>query len=335
MMTRAQASFLGILAILAAAAAVAFVLSLCVGAVPLPILPSLRALFFESSSDAALILREIRLPRALLGMLVGASLGLSGASMQGLLRNPLAEPGILGVTGGGVFGAVLVLYTGVATIWPLALPAGGMLGAFISVWLLYLLAGKMPSTQTLILAGVALNILAFAGTSLALNLSRNPYATIEIIFWQMGSLADRSLDHVLLAAPFILAGWVLLFWDGQALNALTLGEEAAASMGVPLSHVRFRVIAGTALSVGASVAVCGSIGFVGLVVPHLLRPWVGHEPGKLLSVSALGGAILILLADALVRVLPVMAEVKLGVLTSLIGAPFFIFLIWKWRHQIV
>ena len=335
MTARHSTSFLYTLVFLGAGIIVAFILSLCVGAVPLPVLPSLRALLFEPASDAALILREIRLPRALLGLLVGASLGLSGASMQGLLRNPLAEPGVLGVTGGGVFGAVLMLYTGVATVWPLALPVGGMLGAFVSVWLLYVLAGKMPSTQTLILAGVALNILAFAGTSLALNLSRNPYATIEIIFWQMGSLADRSLDHVMLAAPFILAGWVLLLWDAQALNALTLGEEAAASMGIPLSHVRFRVIAGTALAVGASVAVCGSIGFVGLVVPHLLRPLVGHEPGKLLGVSALGGAILILLADTAVRVIPVMAELKLGVLTSLIGAPFFIFLIWKWRHQIV
>jgi len=184
----------------------------------------------------------------------------------------------------------------------------------------------------MILAGVALNTLAFAGTSLALNLSPNPYASLEIVFWQMGSLADRSFMHVSLAAPFILIGAVMILWDRRALDALSLGEETAVSLGIPLRTVQFRQILGTALAVGAAVSVCGSIGFVGLVVPHLLRPFVGQEPGKLLGVSALGGAILILSADIVVRLIPIGTELKLGVLTSLIGAPFFIALIFKMRR---
>ncbi|MDD5217805.1 MAG: iron ABC transporter permease [Candidatus Omnitrophica bacterium] len=309
-----------------------FMASIYVGSMKISIAETFRILLSKSYSDAAVVLWEIRLPRAILGVLVGASLGLAGAGMQGLLRNPLAEPGVMGVTGGAVFGAVLVFYTGISSIWPIALPMGGMAGALVSVIVLYLLAGYMPSVQTMILAGVALNTLAFAGTSLALNLSPNPYASLEIVFWQMGSLADRSFMHVALAAPFILIGAVMILWDRRALDALSLGEETAVSLGIPLRTVQFRQILGTALAVGAAVSVCGSIGFVGLVVPHLLRPFVGQEPGKLLGVSALGGAVLILLADIIVRLVPIGAELKLGVLTSLIGAPFFIALIFKMRR---
>jgi len=284
-------------------------------------------------SNASLVLWEIRFPRALLGVLVGATLGLAGAAMQGLLRNPLAEPGILGVTGGAALGAVLVFYTGLASIFSWALPAGGILGAFLSVWVLYLFAGLISNVQALILAGVAINMIAFAGTSLALNLSSNPYAALDIVFWQMGSLADRSWSHVLLVLPFIIIGWALLLWDRRALDALTLGEETALSLGISMKTVRFRLILGAALAVGASVSVCGSIGFVGLIVPHVLRPWVSNEPGKLLGVSAWGGAILLLLSDIMVRVIPVTVELKLGVLTSLLGAPFFILLIFQMRKK--
>ncbi len=254
--------------------------------------------------------------------------------MQGLLRNPLAEPGVLGVTGGAVLGAVIMLYTGASTAFSLALPIGGMAGAFISVLILYLLAGYSPSVQTLILAGVALNILAFAGTSLALNLSENPFAAIQIVFWQMGSLANRSFEHFYLAVPFMISGWILLFWDRQSLNALTLGEQAAKTLGVSMKSVRFRLILGTALSVGAAVSICGSIGFVGLVVPHLIRPFVNYEPGKLLLPSAIGGAALILFADVLVRIISSETELKIGVLTALVGAPFFIVILYKMKRDI-
>jgi iron complex transport system permease protein len=182
---------------------------------------------------------------------------------------------------------------------------------------------------------VAINVMAFSGTSLALNLTKDPYAVLDIVFWQMGSLADRSFTHVFLILPFVLIGWGWLLWDRRALDALSLGEETAASLGVNLKTLRLRMILGTALCVGAAVSVCGSIGFVGLVVPHLLRPFVGHEPGKLLGVSALGGAILLLLSDIAVRLVPSIVELKLGVVTSLIGAPFFIVLIFRMRRKLL
>lgn len=309
-----------------------FILCLKIGPMPLDLKVLIEQLSQNINSKELIVLKEIRFPRALLGLLIGATLGLAGASMQGFLRNPLAEPGVLGVTGGAVFGAVLVLYTGLSANFQYALPVAGILGALLSVCLLYFCAGLTASIQTLILAGVAINIIAFSGTSLLLNLSPNPYAALEIVFWQMGSLANRSMDHVWLAFPFILSGWVLLLWDRRALDILTLGEDAARSMGVSMKGVRFRIILGTALCVGAAVSVAGSIGFVGLVVPHMLRPFVGYQPGRLLGVSALGGAILLLLADIGVRIVPVGTELKLGVLTSLIGAPFFIAVIYKMRR---
>jgi iron complex transport system permease protein len=317
--------------LLGAALLAVFLWSLNVGATRIPIWKAI----LHPSSEGAFILWDIRLPRAILGFLVGATLGLAGASMQGFLRNPLAEPGVLGVTGGAALGAVLVFYTGLASAFSLALPLGGILGAFLSVLLLYLFAGRLANVQTLILAGVAINVIAFSGTSLVLNLAKDPYAVLDIVFWQMGSLADRSFTHVFLILPFILAGWGCLLWDRRALDALSLGEETAASLGVDLKTLRLRMIFGTALCVGAAVSVCGSIGFVGLVVPHLLRPFVGHEPGKLLGVSALGGAILLLLSDIAVRLVPSIVELKLGVVTSLIGAPFFILLIFQMRRKLL
>lgn len=308
-----------------------FLWSLNVGSLQI----SLWNAFLHPSADLSFVLWDIRLPRAVLGLLVGATLGLAGAAMQGFLRNPLAEPGVLGVTGGAALGAVLVFYTGLASAFSLALPLGGILGAFISVLLLYFFAGRLANVQTLILAGVAINVIAFSGTSLVLNLTKDPYAVLDIVFWQMGSLADRSFTHVFLALPFILIGWGWLLWDRRALDALTLGEETAASLGVDLKTLRLRMVLGTALCVGAAVSVCGSIGFVGLVVPHLLRPFVGHEPGKLLGVSALGGAILLLLSDIAVRLIPSTVELKLGVVTSLIGAPFFILLIFRMRRKLL
>lgn len=321
--------------LLAAAAVLLFIVSLKTG----PMSFSLSDVVFEKlrggSSPAQVILFEIRLPRALLAVLVGATLGLAGAQMQGLLRNPLAEPGVLGVSGGAVLGAVLTLYTGLSAKFALALPAGGITGALLAVVILYFFAGFSPSAQTLILAGVALNTLAFAGTSLALNLTSNPYAAMEIVFWQMGSLANRSFDHVRLALPFMLAGWALLLWDGRALNALSLGEDTARSLGMNMRAVRLRLILGTSLAVGAAVSVCGSIGFVGLVVPHLLRHFTGYEPSRLAPASAAGGAVLILAADIAVRFLSSGAELKLGVLTALVGAPFFIVVLYQMRRQLV
>lgn len=309
------------------------VLSLHVGLTSLPVLATLVDGLQGHRDTAWTVLMELRLPRALLGVLVGASLGVAGAAMQGLLRNPLAEPGIVGVSGCAALGAVIAFYSGLTAALPMALPVAGIVGALGAVFILYLLAGRAANTLTLILAGVAINAFAGALTALALNLSSSPYAFLEIIFWQMGSLADRSMAHVALCLPLMAVGFVMLLASGRGLDVLTLGEDTAVSLGIDLARLRLQVIVGTALAVGSAVAVSGVIGFVGLVVPHLLRPFVGFQPGRLLGASALGGAVLVLLADVGVRLLPTDNELKLGVVTALIGGPFFLWLIRKLRGE--
>ncbi|HEY0293315.1 MAG TPA: iron ABC transporter permease [Hansschlegelia sp.] len=318
---------------LAALVLVAFVASVTIGYAAIDVGGALADLLAGRTSLGALVLTELRLPRAIMGALVGFSLGLAGAAMQGLLRNPLADAGVIGVSGAAAFGAVLAFYSGLSATFGLALPIGGILGAGVAVALLYALAGRGSATMTLILAGVAINSVAGALTALALNLSPNPYAAMEVMFWLMGSLADRSMTHVQFAAPLLLAGWLMILASGPALDALTLGEDTATSLGFDMGRVRLLLICGTALSVGAAVAVTGAIGFVGLVVPHLLRPLVGGQPGRLLLISGLGGAALVLAADIGVRLVGVRPELKLGVVTALIGAPFFLSLLWRLRRE--
>jgi iron complex transport system permease protein len=308
--------------------------SIAVGHATLPVFDTLLEILEGEESVSTVVLTQLRIPRTLLAMLVGASLGLSGAAMQGLLRNPLAEPGIIGVSGCAALGAVLVFYSGLALVMPMALPLGGIAGAVIAVVLLYLLAGSKSGTLAIILAGVAISAFAGALTSLVLNLSSSPFAFLEIIFWQMGSLADRSMDHVALSLPLMLVGWWMILSTARGLDALSLGEETAVSLGVNLKRVRLFVIGGTALAVGSAVAVSGVIGFVGLVVPHLLRPVVGYHPGRLLPVSAIGGAVLVLAADITVRVIPTGTELKIGVLTAIVGAPFFLYLVRRLRREL-
>jgi len=293
----------------------------------------LYALYKTDPALAVLIVKDIRVPRLLLGILTGATLGLSGAALQSLLRNPLAEPGVIGVSGGAAFGAVVVFYFGLAGGGILVVSMGGMAGALGALGVLYLLAGKNPSVTTLILAGVAINGFAAALTSLTLNFSPNPYAALEIVFWLMGSLVDRSPAHVVFVLPFLIAGWAFLFSTSRALDALTLGEDTAASLGFDLNWLKLRIILGCGLAVGAVVAVTGAIGFVGLVVPHLLRSFVGYQPGRLLLPSALGGAVLLTLADITVRLVSPDIELKIGVITALIGAPFFLYLILSLRRE--
>lgn len=308
-----------------------FAASLLIGPAGLGVGDSLAALFRGEGDAVVLVMREIRLPRALLGAMVGAVLGLSGAAMQGYLRNPLAEPGIIGISSSSALGAVLALQTGVAAMMPLALPLAALVGAGVAVVLILALAGPRGGAMALILAGIAISALAGALTSLVLNLSANPFAAMEIVFWMMGSLADRSMQHVWLAAPFMLAGSAMLLTMARSLDALTLGEDAAASMGIGLTRLRWQLVIGTALAVGASVAVAGAVGFVGLVVPHLVRPLVGARPSRVLPASALGGACMVLAADVMVRIVAPDQDLKLGVLTALIGAPFFLHLIWRLR----
>ena len=287
---------------------------------------------FGGPDLAASILFEIRLPRVLLGLLVGGTLGLCGAALQGLLRNPLAEPGLLGVSSGAAFGAVLVFYFGLAGGQSLLLPIGAVAGSVAALATLYALAGRRGDFLGIILAGIAINALAAALTSLALNFAPSPYAALEILFWMLGSLADRSFDHVALVLPLMLPGWAMVMAAGRGLDALTLGEDTAHSLGFSAKPTQWLVIGGTALAVGAAVAVTGVVGFVGLVVPHLLRAYVGYHPSRLLLPSFLGGALLTVCADLAIRLMPPGPELKLGVVTALLGAPFFLHLVLRARR---
>ena len=322
------------LGLLCAATLILFCLSLLVGPAGIGFFDSLSALFSERRDAIALIMREIRLPRALLGLMVGGTLGLSGAVLQGYLRNPLAEPALIGVSASASLGAVLAIYTGLSAVFPLALPLAALAASVIAVVVVQAMAGRRGSVLTLILAGVAVSSFAGAMTSLALNLSPNPFAALEIMFWMLGSLTDRSMTHVWLALPFMLAGWTALLTLGRALDALTLGGDTAASLGIDMRRVQFLAVFGTAASVGAATAVTGAIGFVGLVVPHLLRPLTGGRPSRLLPASALGGASVVLAADILVRVVAPERDLKLGVLTAIVGAPFFLWLVWRERRKV-
>lgn len=316
---------------------VLFAWSLTLGAVNTSSWIVLSAIFSAGDVSDALrtIVWEIRLPRTLLAAAIGAMLGMSGAALQGYLRNPLAEPGLIGVSSGAALGAVIALYSGLSSYFFLALPLSGLAGAFIAVSIVYLLAGSRANPLTLILAGVAISTFAGALTSLALNLSPSPFAALEIVFWMMGSLADRSMDHVKLALPFIGVGIFLLSRTARALDALTLGEDVAQSLGINIRRTQAIIVIGVAAGVGAAVSVAGVIGFVGLIAPHLLRPLAHSRPGILLFLSMLGGACLLLAADCAVRIFTPGHEMKLGVLTALIGGPFFLMLISKARKGVV
>ena len=322
-----------LVALLLAVVAALFAASLLVGPAQVSVADSLSALFAGDRGPLTLVMREIRLPRAILAAMIGASLGLAGAAMQGYLRNPLAEPGLIGVSGSAALGAVLAIHTGLSATFALGLPLAALIGAFLGVVLVMSLAGPRGTSLTLILAGIAISALAAAITSFVLNLSPNPFAANEIVFWMLGSLTDRSMTHVWLALPFMALGFAVLARLGRGLDALTLGEDAALAMGIRVDRLRLQLVIGTACVVGAGTAVAGAIGFVGLVIPHILRPLVGAHPSRLLWASALGGAAMLLAADIAVRVVLPGRDLKLGVLTALVGAPLFLHLILKLRRE--
>jgi len=309
-----------------------FVASLLTGPAGIPPGRGLVALLTGQGVEG-LVMREIRLPRAMLGLAIGAALGLAGAAMQGFLRNPLAEPGLIGTSGAAALGAVLAIHTGIYASFALALPLMALVGAGLSTGVILALAGPRGSALSLILAGIAVSSLAGALTSLVLNLAPNPYAASEIVFWMMGSLADRSLLHVALALPFLGLGAALIATTGRGLDALTLGEDAAASLGINLTRLRLKLVLGVAALVGASVAVAGAVGFVGLIAPHLMRGAVGARPSRLLPASALTGAAILLAADIATRVIAPERDLKLGVLTALVGAPFFLHLVRRMARE--
>lgn len=303
----------------------AFAASLLAGRVWLP--PS--ALLSAHDTLPGLILFDIRLPRTVLALMVGAVLGLSGAVLQGFTRNPLAEPALLGVSTGAALGAIIAIYFGLAALSPVTGPLMGMVGALAACGLTFALGRN--GTVALVLAGAAVSSLTAAGIALALNFAPNPYAAYEIMSWLLGSLADKSWTQVVLVLPFVVLGGGLLALTGRALDALSLGEAQAASLGIKLTRLAALVVAGTALSVGAVTSVVGAIGFIGLVAPHLVRPFVGYSPRRVLLPATLAGALLLLCADIAARLVHTNPELRLGVFTSLLGTPFFFWLVVRIR----
>ncbi len=310
--------------------AVAF-LSLFIGAADLPAGDIVAALMGTADGPTEIIVLELRLPRVVLGILAGASLGISGAALQGLLRNPLADPGVIGVSATAGLGAVIAIYFGLSAVFPLSIQILSMAGALLATLILSLISSRDSSVLTLILAGIGISALATAAISLTMNFAPNPMSLQDMIMWLLGSLENRTMTDISLAGPFILLGWLIMQGVGQGLDASSLGEETAQTLGINLKWLRMKVIIGSAICVGATVSVCGSIGFVGLVVPHMVRSLIGHSPGRLLIPSALLGAILLSGADLLTRMPIGHGQLRLGVVTAFIGSPLFLYIIYRTR----
>ena len=313
--------------LLLAAGGLAALLAACLlGPSDLPGSRALAALFGGGDAADRLIVGAVRLPRALAAFAVGAALGASGAALQGLLRNPLAEPGVLGVSACSALGATFALTFGLGGLGGLALPLTAILGALAATLLIAVSASRLSSTVTLILVGVGLSSFAGAVMALFTNLAPNPFSLSDLVQWMLGSVANRSFDDLLLAAPFLAAGLALLFASRRGLSALTLGEEAAAGVGLDLRRHRRLVVVGAGLATGAAVSLAGVIGFVGIVAPHLARPLTGHDPARSLLPSALLAGLLLTVSDLLIRLLPTTVELKLGVVAALFGAPAFVWI---------
>lgn len=317
---------------LAVLIAALMIVSLMVGPAGLSPRAALSALFSGEGAQG-IIVRDIRLPRTLLAALIGAALGLSGAALQGLVRNPLAESALFGAPQAAAAAASFVIAFGFVPATSLAAPIAGIAGALISVGGLVIVAGRRASLTVILLAGLALASFAGAATALILNLAPNPFIALEVAFWLLGSLEDRSIEHLFIAAPFLIASFVVLAMTARAFRVLTLGEDAASSLGVDLVRTRLLVVTGVALGVGAAVAVAGSIGFIGLVAPHLVRRFVKSDPAHVMLPAALAGAVLLLAADIAVRSVPSANELKVGVVTALIGVPVFLAMIFSERRM--
>ena len=311
---------------LIAASLLAIIAACFLGSTSLPVGRLLGALFGGADAGDRLVVWQIRLPRALAAYIVGAALGISGAALQGLLRNPLAEPGVLGVSASASLMATFSLYYGIASITPWALPIAAIIGALSATAVITLAALRTQSVVTLILIGVGLSSFAGAAMSLLMNLAPNPFSLSDMINWMLGSVANRSFDEIMLAGPFILVGALILFTTRRGLSALTLGEEAASGIGLDLQRQRILTVVGAGLATGGAVALAGAIGFIGIVAPHIIRPLVGHDPARSLLPSALLSGLILVLADIFIRLVPTNSELKLGVVAALIGAPAFVWI---------
>ena len=308
------------------ASALLMLAAIMLGSTPLGTRHILQALMGQGSPGDAIVLWEIRLPRAMAAYAVGAALGLSGAALQGLLRNPLAEPGVLGVSASASLFATFTLYFGFSAISSLVLPLAAIAGALVATSFLAVVALRVNSVIALILIGVGISSFSGALMTLLMNLAPNPFSLSDMINWMMGTVANRSFEDILFAAPFLILGAVLILSSGRDLSAFTLGEEAASGIGVSLTTVRMKVVFGTGFCTGAAVAIAGAVGFVGIVAPHLVRPHVDHEPSATLLPSALLGGVILVAADIFIRVAPTTTELKLGVVAALLGAPIFVWI---------
>lgn len=311
---------------LVAASLLTVIAALFIGSTPLGFTRTMLALFGSGALGDQIVIWEIRFPRALCAFLVGAALGVSGAALQGLLRNPLAEPGVLGVSATAALFATVTLYFGFSALSGFILPLAAVFGAMIATSMLSLVAMRVSSVVTLILIGVGISSFAGALMALMMNFAPNPFSLADMINWMMGTVANRSFTDILLAAPFLAIGSTILLVSGKDLSAFTLGEEAAAGIGVNLQRVRLSIVIGSGICTGAAVSIAGAVGFVGIVAPHLVRPHVQHEPAATLVPSALLGGVMLVLADIFIRIVPTNTELKLGVVAALLGAPVFVWI---------
>lgn len=321
------------LLLLAGLLVLAITAAVLVGETPLTMADYVKALA-EPGSAQGEILWTIRAPRAVLAALIGAALGLSGAALQGLLRNPLADPGVLGVSASAGLGAGVAIAMGLAAI-PGAIELSALAGALAAGALVVVLAARFREPETLILLGVSISAFAGALSALVYNLSPSPVTTAEVLSWMLGSVANRDWPDVVTTAIPAALGALLVAWSARGLTMLTLGEDTAALSGLPMARLRAAAVGGASLLAGAAVAAAGVIGFVGLAAPHLVRRFSGDDPGRTLLPSALAGAGLLVLADLAARVIHTEQELKLGVVTALFGAPVFALVAWRaarsWR----
>ena len=313
------------------ACALAIFWALLLGSTPMPPMRVLAALAGFADAADSTVIWQVRMPRALAACIVGLALGASGAALQGLLRNPLAEPGVLGVSASASLGATFTLYYGFTAVSPWLVPGAATAGAMLATMLIAAAAIRTSSVVTLILIGVGLSSFAGALMSLLMNLAPNPFSLSDMINWMLGSVANRSFPDIAFSAPFIAAGIALMYYARRGLWALTLGEEAAAGIGLDLRRQRLLIVAGAGLATGGAVALAGAIGFIGIVAPHIVRPLVGHDPGRSLLPSALLAGLILTLADIGVRLLPTATELKLGVVAAIIGAPAFVWIAMRRR----
>lgn len=305
------------------------VLSLCLG----PYKINWSQLAYDIAKDnqtiETIVFFELRIPRTIMCILTGVALGTGGAALQTLLRNPLAEPSIIGVSSSAALGAVLVMSFQLHLVSLFFMPVGAIIFSMVAASLLVFISRRSHDHVTILLVGVGISLLSGAATSFLLSISDNPYAVNEIVFWMLGSLSNVSNDDLLLAVPFALSGALLMLSTAPAQNYFVFGGEVAASSGINVKTLRAKVILGASLGVGGVTAIIGMVGFIGLLSPHIVRPFVGNEPRRTLIWSPVVAAALVLAADIAIRLLPTTNELRLGVVTTLIGAPLFLYVIFK------